>query len=58
VSTVTFAVYVFLALSLEHRRLHDVNVPIPPDAAWTAQQIVEAIAARTARVTWSTAKRG
>jgi alkylhydroperoxidase/carboxymuconolactone decarboxylase family protein YurZ len=52
VSTETFAVYVLLALSLEHRRLLHVKVPTQPDAAWTAQQIVEAIAVLTARVSW------
>ncbi len=36
-------VYVFFVLSLERRRVLHVNVTAHPHAAWTAQQIVEAI---------------
>ncbi|MGO9833474.1 MAG: integrase [Polyangiaceae bacterium] len=44
VPTVTFdIVYVFFVLSLERRRVLHVNVTAHPHAAWTAQQIVEAI---------------
>jgi putative transposase len=44
VPTVTFdIVYVFFVLSLERRRVVHVNVTRHPHAAWTAQQIVEAI---------------
>ena len=44
VPTVTFNVlYVFFVLSLERRRILHVNVTAHPYAAWTAQQIVEAI---------------
>ena len=44
VPTVTFdIVYVFFVLSLERRRVLHVNVTMHPHAAWTAQQIVEAI---------------
>ncbi len=44
VPTVTFNVlYVFFVLSLERRQLLHVNVTSHPHAAWTAQQIVEAI---------------
>jgi len=44
VPTVTFNVlYVFFVLSLDWRRLLHVNVTSHPHAAWTAQQIVEAI---------------
>ena len=43
VPTVTFGtLYVFVVLSLARRRLH-VNVTAHPHAAWTAQQIVEAV---------------
>jgi len=46
VPTVTFNVlYVFFVLSLERRRVLHVNVTAHPYAAWTAQQIVEAIGA-------------
>jgi hypothetical protein len=46
VPTVTFnIVYVFFVLSLERRRVLHVNVTAHPYAAWTAQQIVEAIGA-------------
>ena len=42
--TVTFQVlYVFFVLSLERRRILHVNVTAHPHAAWTAQQIVEAV---------------
>ncbi len=44
VPTVTFDVlYVFFILSLERRRILHVNVTAHPHAAWTAQQIVEAV---------------
>jgi len=44
VPTVTFQVlYVFFVLSLERRRILHVNVTAHPHAAWTAQQIVEAV---------------
>jgi transposase InsO family protein len=44
VPTVTFdIIYVFFVLSLERRRVLHVNVTAHPRAAWTAQQIVEAI---------------
>ena len=44
VPTVTFDVlYVFFVLSLERRRILHVNVTAHPHAAWTAQQIVEAV---------------
>jgi putative transposase len=44
VPTVTFGiVYVFFVLSLERRRLLHLNVTAHPRAAWTAQQIVEAL---------------
>jgi hypothetical protein len=44
VPTVTFGVlYVFFVLSLEHRRVLNVNVTRQPHAAWAAQQIVEAV---------------
>ena len=44
VPTVTFdIVYVFFVLSLERRRVLHVNVTAHQHAAWTAQQIVEAI---------------
>jgi transposase InsO family protein len=46
VPTVTFNVlYVFFVLSPERRRVLHVNVTAHPYAAWTAQQIVEAIGA-------------
>ncbi len=51
VPTVTFdIVYVFFVLSLERRRVLHVNVTPHPHAAWTAQQIVEAIGADVAPV--------
>ena len=44
VSTVTFGLlYVFVVLSLERRRLLHINVTAHPTAAWTAQQMVEAL---------------
>ena len=44
VPTVTFNVlYVFFVLSIQRRRVLHVNVTAHPYAAWTAQQIVEAI---------------
>ena len=44
VPTVTFDVlYVFFVLSLERRRILHVNVTAHPHAAWTAQQVVEAV---------------
>jgi hypothetical protein len=44
VSTVTFRVmYVFFVLSLERRHVLHVNVTANPSAAWTAQQMVEAL---------------
>ena len=44
VPTVTFDVlYVFFVLSLERRRVLHVNVTNHPHAAWTAQQLVEAL---------------
>jgi transposase InsO family protein len=44
VPTVTFGVlYVFFVLSLERRRVLHVNVTAHPSAAWTAQQMVEAL---------------
>ncbi len=44
VPTVTFdALYVFFVLSLERRRILHVNVTAHPHAAWTAQQVVEAV---------------
>lgn len=44
VPTVTFnRLYVFFVLSLERRRILHVNVTSHPYAAWTAQQIVEAV---------------
>ena len=44
VPTATFRVlYVFFVLSLERRRVLHVNVTAAPNAAWAAQQIVEAI---------------
>jgi transposase InsO family protein len=49
VATVTFGIaYVFFVLSLERRRVLHVNVTMHPTAAWTAQQIVEAIGAEIA----------
>ena len=51
VPTVTFdIVYVFFVLSLDRRRVLHVNVTTHPHAAWTAQQIVEAIGADVAPV--------
>jgi transposase InsO family protein len=48
VPTVTFKMlYVFFVLSLDRRRLLDINVTSHPHAAWTAQQIVEAIGSET-----------
>ena len=45
VPTVTFDVlYVFFVLSLERRRILHVNVTAYPHAAWTAQQVIEAVA--------------
>jgi transposase InsO family protein len=44
VPTVTFNVlYVFFVLALDRRRLLQVNVTSHPHAAWTAQQVVEAV---------------
>jgi hypothetical protein len=44
VPTVTFGIlYVFFVLSLDRRRVLHVNVTAHPHAAWTAQQVVEAI---------------
>jgi putative transposase len=44
VPTVTFnLLYVFFVLSLERRRILHVNVTAHPYAAWTAQQVVEAV---------------
>jgi len=44
VQTVTFRLlYVFVVLSLERRRLLHVHVTAHPTAAWTAQQMVEAL---------------
>jgi putative transposase len=44
VPTVTFDVlYVFFVLSLERRCILHVNVTAHPHAAWTAQQVVEAV---------------
>jgi transposase InsO family protein len=44
VPTATFnLLYVFFVLSLERRRLLHINVTSHPYAAWTAQQIVEAV---------------
>jgi transposase InsO family protein len=44
VPRVTFDVlYVFFILSLERRRILHVNVTAHPHAAWTAQQVVEAV---------------
>jgi len=49
VSTVTFGqLYVFAVLSLERRRLLHINVTAHPTAAWTAQQMVEALPEETA----------
>src|ERR1700691_622723 len=46
VPTVTFNVlYVFFVLSLERRRVLQINVTAHPYAAWASQQIVEAIGA-------------
>jgi len=51
VPTATFNVlYVFFVLSLDRRRLLHLNVTSHPHAAWTAQQIVEAIACSTGLV--------
>jgi putative transposase len=44
VSTVRFGVlYVFVVLGLERRRLLHVNASAHPTAAWTAQQMIEAL---------------
>jgi transposase InsO family protein len=44
VPTVTFDVlYVFFILSLERRRILHINVTVHPHAAWTAQQVAEAV---------------
>jgi hypothetical protein len=44
VPTATFrTLYVFIVLSLERRVLLHVNVTAHPHAAWTAQQMVEAM---------------
>jgi hypothetical protein len=44
VPTITFSVlHVFVVLSLERRRILDVNVTSSPSAEWTAQQVVEAL---------------
>ena len=49
VSTVTFGLlYVFVVLSLERRRLLHVHVTAHPTAAWTAQQMIEALPEETA----------
>jgi hypothetical protein len=49
VPTVTFNIlYVFFVLSLERRCVLHVNVMAHPYAAWSAQQIVEAIGAEIA----------
>ena len=49
VPTVTFDIlYVFVALSLERRRIEHVNVTAHPYAEWAAQQIVEAFGDRGA----------
>jgi len=51
VPTVTFNVlYVLFVLSLDRRRLLHLNVTSHPHAAWTAQQIVEALACDTGLV--------
>jgi len=48
VPTVTFNVlYVFFVLSLDWRRVLHINVTAHPYAAWTAQQIVNAIGAQS-----------
>jgi len=48
VPTVTFRLlYVFVVLSLERRRLLHVHVTPHPTAAWTAQQMVEALPEET-----------
>ena len=48
VPTVTFRLlYVFVVLSLERRRLLHVNVTSHPTAAWTAQQMIEALPEET-----------
>jgi len=48
VPTVTFRpLYVFVVLSLERRRLLHVHVTAHPTAAWTAQQMVEALPEET-----------
>jgi putative transposase len=49
VPTVTFDIlYIFFVLSLERRRVLHINVTAHPYAAWTAQQIIEAIGEETA----------
>lgn len=48
VPTVTFRLlYVFVVLSLERRRLLHIHVTAHPTAAWTAQQMVEALPEET-----------
>jgi transposase InsO family protein len=48
VPTVTFNIlYVFFVLALDRRRLLHVNVTSHPHAAWTAQQVVEAVGCDT-----------
>ena len=50
ISTVRFGLlYVFVVLSLERRRLLHVHVTAHPTAAWTAQQMVEALPEDTTR---------
>src|SRR5208337_1126145 len=49
VSTIRFGLlYVFVVLGLERRRLLHVNASAHPTAAWTAQQMVEALPGETA----------
>jgi len=48
VSTVRFGLlYVFVVLGLERRRLLHVHVAAHPTAAWTAQQMIEALPEET-----------
>jgi hypothetical protein len=48
VSTVRFGLlYVFVVLGLERRRLLHVHVTVHPTAAWTAQQMIEALPEET-----------
>ncbi|HTF32171.1 MAG TPA: hypothetical protein VK714_00555 [Myxococcota bacterium] len=48
VSTVRFGLlYVFVVLRLERRRLLHVHVTSHPTAAWTAQQMIEALPEET-----------